>query len=95
MVTKNRYQIPNSSPETIDVTTPENNEPKPKETTSIPTPQHEQHQQAKTFATQDYTEWNFVDIGSFVNATLEEKENLTALVMYYTLVDYDPSNKFI
>ena len=56
MVTKNRYQIPNSTPETIDVTTPENNEPKPKETTSIPTPQHEQHQQAKTFATQDYTE---------------------------------------
>ena len=38
---------------------------------------------------------NFVDIGSFLNATLEEKENLTALAMYYTLGDYDPSNKFI
>ena len=38
---------------------------------------------------------NFVDIGSFANATLKEKENLTALAMYYTLGDYDPSNKFI
>ena len=38
---------------------------------------------------------NFVDTGSFLNATLEEKENLTALAMYYTLGDYDPSNKFI
>ena len=42
MVTKNCYQIPNSTPETIDVTTPENNEPT-KETVSTPTPQHEQH----------------------------------------------------
>ena len=38
---------------------------------------------------------NFVDTGSFLNATLEEKENLTALAIYYTLGDYDPSNKFI
>ena len=38
---------------------------------------------------------NFVDTGSFLNATLEEKENLTALAMYYTLGDYDSSNKFI
>ena len=93
MVTKNRYQIPNSTPETIDVTTPENNEPT-KETVSTPTPQHEQHQRAKTFATRLYR-MNFVDTGSFLNATLEEKENLTALAMYYTLGDYDPSNKFI
>ena len=38
---------------------------------------------------------NFVAFASFVNATLKEKENLTALAMYYTLGDYDPSNKFI
>ena len=38
MVTKNRYQIPNSTPETIDVTTPENNKPNTKETASTPTP---------------------------------------------------------
>ena len=93
MVTKNRYHIPNSTTETIDVTTPENNEPT-KETVSTPTPQHEQHQRAKTFATRLYR-MNFVDTGSFLNATLEEKENLTALAMYYTLGDYDPSNKFI
>ena len=36
MVTKNRYQIPSSTPETIDVTTPANNEPNNKETTSTP-----------------------------------------------------------
>ena len=94
MVTKNVYQIPNSTPETIDVTTPENNEPNTKETASTPTLQHEQHQRAKTFATRLY-QMNFVDIGSFLNATLKEKENLTALAMYYTLGDYDPSNKFI
>ena len=94
MVTKNVYQIPNSTPETIDVTTPENNEPNTKETASTPTLQHEQHQRAKTFATRLY-QMNFVDIGYFLNATLKEKENLTALAMYYTLGDYDPSNKFI
>ena len=94
MVTKNCQQIPNSTPETIDVRTPENNEPNTKETASTPTPQHEQHQRAKTFATRLYR-MNFVDIGSFVNATLKEKENLTALAMYYTLGNYDPFNKFI
>ena len=93
MVTKNCYQIPNSTPETIDVTTPGNNEPT-KETVSTPTPQHKQHQRAKTFATRLYR-MNFVDTGSFLNATLEEKENLTALAMYYTLGHYDPSNKLI
>ena len=94
MVTKNRQQIPNSTPETIDVRTPENNKPNTKETASTPTPQHEQHQRARTFATRLYR-MNFVDIGSFVNVILEEKENLTALAMYYTLGDYDPLNKFI
>ena len=94
MVTKNGYQIPNSTPETIDVTSPENNEPNTKETAATPTLQHEQHQRAKTFTTRLYR-MNFVAIGSFVNATLKEKENLTALAMYYTLGDYDPSNKFI
>ena len=38
---------------------------------------------------------NFADTGSFINATLQEKENLTALAMYYTLGNYDPSNKFV
>ena len=94
MVTKNRYQILNCTPETIDVTAPESSEPNTKETTSTPTPQHEQHQKAKTFATRLYR-MNFVDTGSFLNATLQEKENLTALAMYYTLGDYDPSSKFI
>ena len=94
MVTKNRYQIPSSTPETIDVTTPANNEPNNKETTSTPTPQHEQHQRAKTFTTRLYR-MNFVDTGAFRNATLEEQENLTALAMYYTLGEYDPSNRFI
>ena len=94
MVTKNRYQILNSTPETIDVTTPESNEPNTKETTSTTTPQHEQHQKAKTFVTRLYR-MNFSDTGSFLNATLQEKENLTALAMYYTLSEYDPSNKFI
>ena len=94
MVTKNRYQIPNYTPETIHVTTPENNKPNTKETVSTATPQHEQQQRTKTFATRLYR-MNFVDTGSFVNAALEEKENLTALVMYYTLGDFDPSNKFI
>ena len=94
MVTKNRYQILNSPPETIDIATPESNEPNTKETTSTPTPQHEQHQKAKTFAMRLYR-MNFADTGSFLNATLQEKENLTALTMYYTLGDYDPSNKFI
>ena len=37
---------------------------------------------------------NFVDTGAFRNATLEQ-ENLTALAMYYTLGEYDPSNRFI
>ena len=69
MVTKNRYQIPNSKPETIDVTTPENKEPNTKETASTPTPQHEQNKRAKTFATRLYR-MNFVDTGSFANATL-------------------------
>ena len=91
MVTKNRYKILNSTPETIDVTTPESNEPNTKETTSTPTPQH---QKAKTFATRLYR-MKFADTGSFLNATLQEKENLTALAMYYTLGEYDPSNKFI
>ena len=94
MVTKNRYQIPSSTPETIDVTTPANNEPNNKETTSTPTPQHEQHQRTKTFTTRLYR-MNFVDTGAFRNATLEEQENLTALAMYYTLGEYDPSNRFI
>ena len=94
MVTKNRYKILNSTPETIDVTTPESNEPNTKETTSTTTPQHEQHQKAKTFVTRLYR-MNFSDTGSFLNATLQEKENLTALAMYYTLGEYDPSNKFI
>ena len=94
MVTKNRYQIPSSTPETIDVTTPANNEPNNKETTSTPTPQHEQHQRAKTFTTRLYR-MNFVDTGAFRNATFEEQENLTALAMYYTLGEYDPSNRFI
>ena len=89
MVTKNRYQILNSTPETIDVTTPESNEPNTKETTSTPTPQH---QKSKTFATRLYR-MKFADTGSFLNATLQEKENLTALAMYYTLGEYDPSNK--
>ena len=93
MVTKNRYQIPSSTPETIDVTTPANNEPNNKETTSTPTPQHEQHQRTKTFTTRLYR-MNFVDTGAFRNATLEEQENLTALAMYYTLGEYDPSNRF-
>ena len=92
IVTKNRYQIPNSTPETIDITTPQNNKPNTKETTSTPTPQHEQHQKAKTFATR-LCRMNFADTGSFLNATLQEKENLTALAMYYTLGEYDPSNK--
>ena len=94
MVTKNRYQILNSTPETIDVTKPESNEPNTKETTSTTTPQHEQHQKAKTFVTRLYR-MNFSDTGSFLNATLQEKENLTALAMYYTLGEYNPSNKFI
>ena len=94
MVTKNRYQIPSSTPETIDVTTPANNEPNNKETTSTPTAQHEQHQRTKTFTTRLYR-MNFVDTGAFRNATLEEQENLTALAMYYTLGEYDPSNRFI
>ena len=94
MVTKNRYQIPSSTPETIDVTTPANNEPNNKKTTSTPTPQHEQHQRAKTFTTRLYR-MNFVDTGAFRNATFEEQENLTALAMYYTLGEYDPSNRFI
>ena len=94
MVTKNRYQIPSSTPETIDVPTPANNEPNNKETTSTPTPQHEQHQRTKTFTTRLYR-MNFVDTGAFRNATLEEQENLTALAMYYTLGEYDPSNRFI
>ena len=94
MVTKNRYQIPSSTPETIDVTTPANNEPNNKETTSTPTPQHEQHQRTKTFTTRLYR-MNFVDTGAFRNATLEEQENLTALAMYYTLGEFDPSNRFI
>ena len=91
MVTKNRYKILNSTPETIDVTTPESNEPNTKETTLTPTPQH---QKSKTFATRLYR-MKFADTGSFLNATLQEKENLTALAMYYTLGEYDPSNKFI
>ena len=94
MVTKNRYQILNSTPETIDIKTPETNEINTTETTSTPTPQHEQHQKAKTFATRLYR-MNFADTGSFINATLQEKENLTALSMYYTVGQYDPSNKFI
>ena len=89
MVTKNRFLIPSSTPETIDVTTPASNEPNNKETTSTPTPQHEQHQRAKTFTTRLYR-MNFVDTGAFRNATLEEQENLTALAMYYTLGEYDP-----
>ena len=54
MVTKNRYQILNSTPETIDIKTPESNEPNIKETTSTPTPQQEQHQKAKNFAMRLY-----------------------------------------
>ena len=38
---------------------------------------------------------NPADTGSPPNATLQEKENLTALAMYYTPGEYDPSNKFI
>ena len=94
MVTKNRYQILHSTPETIDITTPESSKPNTKETTCTPTPQHEQHQKAKTFAMRLYR-MNFADTGSFINATLQEKENLTALAMYYTLGNYDPSNKFV
>ena len=94
MVTKNRYQILHSTPETVDITTPENSEPNNKENTFTPTPQHEQHQKAKTFAMRLYR-MNFADTGSFVNATFQEKENITALAMYYTLGDYDPSNKFV
>lgn len=37
---------------------------------------------------------NFVDTGCFINATKEEKENMIALSMQYTLGKYDPSNKF-
>ena len=94
MVTKTRNQIQSSTPETIDVTTPANNKPNTKETTSTPTPQPEQHQRAKTFVTRLYR-MNFDDTGTFINATLKEQENLTALAMYYTLGEYNPSNRFI
>ena len=94
MVTKTRNQIQSSTPETIDVTTPANNKPNTKETTSTPTPQPEQHQRVKTFVTRLYR-MNFDDTGTFINATLKEQENLTALAMYYTLGEYNPSNRFI
>ena len=38
---------------------------------------------------------SFVDTGCFINATTEEKENMTALSMYYALGKYDPSYKHI
>ena len=38
---------------------------------------------------------NFVDTGAFINATLEEQKNLTILAMYYTLGEYNPSNRLI
>ena len=78
IVTKNRYQILHYTSETIDIKTPETNGINTTETTSTPTPQHEQHQKAKTFATRLYR-MNFADTGSFINATLPEKENLTAV----------------
>ena len=93
MVTKTRNKIPSSIPDTNDITT-ENSEPNTKQTTSTPTQQQEQHQRAKTFPTRLYR-MNFVDTGAFINATLEEQENLTTLAMYYTLGEYDPSNRLI
>ena len=64
MVTKNRYNILQSTPETIDSSTPNINSCKQ----TTPTPQNQQHQLAKIFAIRLH-KMSFVDTGCFINTT--------------------------
>ena len=90
MVTKNRYNILQSTPETIDSSTPNINTCKQ----MTPTPQNQQHQQAKIFAIRLH-KMSFVNTGCFINTTTKEKENMAALSMPHALGKYDPSDKHI
>ena len=89
MVTNNTHQVPNSTPDTFDTSTPKVNNNQ--NIRYIPI--NQQYQQAKTFAITLH-KMNFADTGSFINATKNEIENMTALSMYYTIGKYDPLNKF-
>ena len=95
VVTKNRFQTlqktPDTTPETIDSSTPNINDTA---TNNELIPLEQQQREAKTLATRLHKR-SFIDTGCLINATNTEKERLLALAMYYCLGKYDPSDKYI
>ena len=94
VVTNNRFQTlqktPDTTPETIDSSTPNINDIV---TNNELIPLDQQQREAKTLATLLHKR-SFIDTGCLINATKTEKERLLALAMYYCLGKYDPSDQY-
>ena len=94
VVTNNRFQTlqktPDTTPETIDSSTPNINDIV---TNNELIPLDQQQREAKTLATRLHKR-SFIDTGCLINATKTEEERLLALAMYYCLGKYDPSDKY-
>ena len=95
LVTSNRFNLLQTTPDPLNSSTPEiNNRKDQQQQTTKPTPQAEQQNEAKKFARKLLTQ-EFIDTGYLDNATSAEKEEVIALSMYNMLGPYDPSNSYV
>ena len=95
LVTSNRFNLLQSTPDPLNSSTPEfNNRKDQQQQTTKPTPQTEQQNEAKKFARKLLTQ-EFIDTGYLDNATSGEKGEVIALSIYNMLGPYDPSNSYV
>ena len=95
LVTSNRFNLLQTTPDPLNSSTPEiNNRKDQQQQATKPTPHAEKQNETKIFARKLLTQ-EFIDTGYLDNATSGEKEEVIALSMYNMLGPYDPSNLYV